>query len=181
MSNSPHLQLPFLAAAQAQKHVSVNEALNALDAIVQLAVIEQNLAQPPASPGQGDRYIVAAGATGDWATHETQVASYNDGAWQFYQPQTGWIAWIEDEEKQYIFKNTMWQSLNAVTSSSGATTELHVTEEELTVSGASIDSTIVIPDRAVVFGVSTRTTETVTGATSYDCGISGELGKFGSS
>ncbi len=181
MSNSTHLQLPFLAAAQAQKHVSVNEALTALDAIVQLAVIDRNLAQPPASPSEGDRYIVAAGASGDWATHEAQVASYNDGSWQFYQPQTGWIAWVEAEEKQYNFKNAMWQAVNSASSPSGATTELHVIEEELTLSGASNDSTIVIPDRAVVFGVSTRTTEAVTGAASYDCGISGEVAKFGAS
>ncbi|MEO9649063.1 MAG: hypothetical protein ABJG04_03490, partial [Roseobacter sp.] len=55
-------------------------------------------------------------------------------------------------------------------------------EEELTgLSGASVDTSIVIPNRAIVFGVSTRTSTTITGATSYDCGISGEISKFGGS
>jgi hypothetical protein len=42
-------------------------------------------------------------------------------------------------------------------------------------------TTIVIPNRAIVIGVSTRTTETVTGATSYDCGTASEPSKFGGS
>ena len=59
--------LPYLAAAQAQKHVTHNEALRRLDAVVQLAVLDATLAAPPASPDEGDRYIVAASATGAWA------------------------------------------------------------------------------------------------------------------
>lgn len=45
--------------------------------------------------------------------------------------------------------------------------------------GASVDSTILIPDRATVLGVSTRTVTAVTGATAYDCGIDGEPAMFG--
>lgn len=40
-------------------------------------------------------------------------------------------------------------------------------------------STVVIPARAIVLGVSTRTTQAVTGASSYSCGVAGEAGKFG--
>lgn len=189
MSSSTHLQLNFLAANQAQKHVSVNEALIVLDAVVQLAVLDQDLTQPPGSPAEGERYIIAAGATGAWATHDAQITSYTDGLWQFYQPKSGWVAWVEDEEMQYIFKNSVWQEIGSasaqspvkVSSASGATTELLVIEEELTLNGATTDSTIVIPDRSVVLGVSTRTTENITGAASYDCGISGEVAKFGGS
>jgi hypothetical protein len=46
-------------------------------------------------------------------------------------------------------------------------------------SGTSVDSSIQIPDRSILLGVSTRTATTVTGATSYDCGIVGETDKFG--
>ena len=61
-----NLLLPFLSAGQAQKHVTVNESLRMLDGIVQLAVKDANLADPPASPSDGDRYIVPAAATGAW-------------------------------------------------------------------------------------------------------------------
>ena len=39
MAESKNLQLPFLTAAQAHKHVTVNESLLRLDALVQLSVV----------------------------------------------------------------------------------------------------------------------------------------------
>ncbi len=71
---STHLLLPYLLAAQAQKHVTVNEALRLLDGLVQLAVLDRHLTTPPASPADGDRYIVASGATGAWAGWDLNVA-----------------------------------------------------------------------------------------------------------
>jgi uncharacterized protein DUF2793 len=93
MTNTPNLALPYLAAAQAQKHVTVNEALDHLDGLVQLSVISTNLTAPPASPAEGDRYIVAASATGAWAGWDDSVAHFSGGVWLRMIPQTGWIAW----------------------------------------------------------------------------------------
>ena len=59
-----HLALPYIMAAQAQKHVTHNEALRLLDAMLQLAVLDRDLTAPPANPADGDRHIVASGATG---------------------------------------------------------------------------------------------------------------------
>jgi Protein of unknown function (DUF2793) len=67
MTSTPHLGLPLIAAAQAQKHVTHNEALFGLDALVHLAVRDRDLATPPAEPDDGDRYIVPVGAVGAWA------------------------------------------------------------------------------------------------------------------
>ncbi|MEP1932763.1 MAG: hypothetical protein ABJJ37_15930 [Roseibium sp.] len=65
---------------------------------------------------------------------------------------------------------------------SGAQSRMCTVEEELTgLSGASVDTSIVIPNRAVVWCVSTRTSTAITGAASYDCGIAGETSKFGGS
>ena len=89
---SIHLGLPYLAAAQAQKHVTHNEALRRLDAVVQLAVIDR-LAAPPGSPEEGDRYIVDASATGAWVGHDGDIAAFIDGAWAFFVTLPGWIAY----------------------------------------------------------------------------------------
>ena len=89
---SLHLKLPYLAAAQAQKHVTHNEALRRLDSLVQLAVSDSSLTDPPATPEEGDRYIVASGGSGDWAGHDGDLASYVDGAWDFDTPEDGWLA-----------------------------------------------------------------------------------------
>jgi uncharacterized protein DUF2793 len=93
MTNTPNLALPYLAAAQAQKHVTVNEALDHLDGLVQLSVISSSLTAPPASPTDGDRYIVVASATGAWTGWDDSVAHFSGGAWLRMIPQTGWIAW----------------------------------------------------------------------------------------
>jgi hypothetical protein len=52
-------QLPLIASNQAQKHITHNEALVKVDALIQLAVISQTLTSPPGSPAEGDRYIIA--------------------------------------------------------------------------------------------------------------------------
>ena len=67
MDTTDNLGLPYLAAAQAQKHVTHNEALRALDALVHLMVLDKDLSAPPGSPTAGDRYIVGAGPTGAWS------------------------------------------------------------------------------------------------------------------
>ncbi len=192
---TPNLALPLLAAAQAQKHVTVNEALSRLDGLVQISVKNRNLTAPPASPVEGDRYIVAAGATGAWAGWDGEVVLFSGGAWLRLAPQEGWRVWIEDEGVLVVRTGGAWLTLDAVLNllvrgpavevvrgPNGSSIGLHVDEELLSgLSGASVTSTIAIPDRAIVLAVSTRTVTAVTGATSYDCGIAGEPAKFGGS
>src|SRR5215470_11814192 len=105
---TPNLGLPQLAADQAQKHVTVNEALYDLDALVQLAVLDRSLAAPPGSPAEGARYIVAASPTGAWAGQAGKVAAYQDGAWAFYAPLEGWLAWVSDEDTLYVWNGSTW-------------------------------------------------------------------------
>ena len=80
MSQSPNLALPYILAAQAQKHVTHNEAVRSLDALVHLTVLDRTRTAPPASPMDGDRHLVAASPTGAWADKATQIAAYQDGA-----------------------------------------------------------------------------------------------------
>jgi hypothetical protein len=105
---TPNLALPQLAADQAQKHVTVNEALLGLDALVQLAVLDRDLAAPPGSPAQGVRYLVAADPTGAWDGHENHIAVFLDGAWRFFVPNVGWLAWIADEAALLAWNGSAW-------------------------------------------------------------------------
>ncbi|MBD3768943.1 MAG: DUF2793 domain-containing protein [Rhodobacterales bacterium] len=67
MDFSAHLGLPYLQPSQAQKHVTVNEALERIDALVQLSVISCPTDVAGLSPTEGDRYIVPASATAAWS------------------------------------------------------------------------------------------------------------------
>lgn len=109
MQTTPNLDLPFLMPAQAQKHVTHNDALAMLDAVVQLGVASRQLAAPPADPGEGLRHIVAEGASGAWAGAEAgSLAVFHDGAWRLHAPRTGWIAWIADEGQALVFDGGGW-------------------------------------------------------------------------
>ena len=106
--NTPNLSLPYLAGSQAQKHVTHNEALRMLDALVQISLLDRDLGLPPPSPANGDRYLVAAPASGAWAGQAGSIAAWQDGAWSFFAPGTGWLAWIADEKKLLAFDGTGW-------------------------------------------------------------------------
>jgi hypothetical protein len=108
MSDSTRLRLPYLAAAQSQKHVTHNDALQVLDALVHLAVIERDRAAPPASPAEGDRYLVGAAPTGAFAGQAGRLAAFEDGAWRFHQPRPGWLAYVVGEQTLRLFDGAAW-------------------------------------------------------------------------
>lgn len=190
---SPRLGLPYLAASQAQKHVIVNEALMRLDGLVQTAVESRAAAVQPASPADGALYILPGGATGSvWASQpEGAVMRFEAGGWAPLAVGEGHLAWVKDEALAVVWDGGAWSEFPAsvaiapsrtlVASPGGAGIGMEVREQEVAVSGATTSTGIVIPARAIVLAVSTRTTQAITGASSYSCGISGEAGKFGSS
>ena len=108
MDFSPRLALPYLLPNQAQKHVTHNEALRQLDALVQLSVRDRDLPTPPTAPDEGQCWLVAAGAGGAWAGHEDEIAAWQDGAWAFLVPGPGWRAWVLDEGVLCVWTGTAW-------------------------------------------------------------------------
>jgi hypothetical protein len=110
---SPLLKLPYILPAQAQKHVTHNEALRLLDIIVQLAVISRSETSPPATPTLGDRFIVRAPATGAWAGQATRLAFYGEAGWEFIQPLAGWQALVRDTGELVAFDGSVWAPAGA--------------------------------------------------------------------
>jgi hypothetical protein len=103
-----NLALPQILSAQAQKHVTHNDALRLLDGMVQIGVLSRVLTAPPGSPTEGDRYIVASGATGLWAGWDLNVAFWTDGAWLRLVPRRGWVAWSVADAGLYVWNGTAW-------------------------------------------------------------------------
>jgi hypothetical protein len=97
MLNTPNLSLPYIDVNAAQREVVHNEAIRGLDALVQLAVLDRDLTAPPGSPSDGQRWLVAASPTGAWSGHAADIAGWQDGAWRFYTPRTGWLVYVVDE------------------------------------------------------------------------------------
>lgn len=109
MDNTPNLNLPYILPSQAQKHVTHNEALRMLDALVQLSVISQTVSTPPASVSEGDRYLLPLGVSGRWSGHAGHVALYIDGDWLFCVPQSGWQAFVREQRLMLVFDGLSWK------------------------------------------------------------------------
>ncbi|MEQ9144372.1 MAG: DUF2793 domain-containing protein [Parvibaculaceae bacterium] len=184
MSDSIHLGLPFLQAAQAQKHVTVNDALLRLDALVHLAVESDSETVPPVSPAEGARWIVGPGATGDWTGRDGEVAAWLDGAWMFFTPRAGWRALVTALGEERLHDGTAWRAGSDATtvalSPNGASARFSILEVDHGVSaGAANDTALVIPDRAIVFGVTGRVLAEVTGPSSWTLGVAADPARYG--
>lgn len=106
------LDLPLLAAAQAQKHVTHNEALVALDALVHLSVIDRR-AVPPSAPLEGDRHLVDTSPSGVWTGQAGRVALFQDGGWRFLSPRAGCVAWVAADDVPLVHDGSTWTDLKA--------------------------------------------------------------------
>jgi Protein of unknown function (DUF2793) len=90
---SDRLKLPLLAAAQAQKEQTHNEALALADIAVQAVVQSVAPASVPASPAIGQCWIVSASPSGAWAGNAGAIAAWTSGGWRFVAPFEGMMAW----------------------------------------------------------------------------------------
>ena len=97
----------------------INPDFARLDALGALHVLSAVLATPPGSPAAGDRYIVAATATGAWAGQETKIARYHS-SWEFYAPPTGLLAFDGGSSRLFRFTGSVWKTVPGITDSVSA-------------------------------------------------------------
>lgn len=105
-----NLALPHILSARAQKHVTHNEALRRLDGIVQM-VVQAEASTPPVSPVEGQCHAVGASPTGIWSGKTGKLALFEDGAWIYLTPRTGWVGWFVDAGRQKIWTGSLWADL----------------------------------------------------------------------
>lgn len=119
-STTPRLGLPMLFTGQAQKEAYVNEAHSLIDAVTQCAV-EGSASVPPASPVNGTNWLIAAGATGDWAGQDGKIGCYQSGNWMFVAPFDG-LSIFNRSTHQFIHYSGSWCTPASVIAPSGGST-----------------------------------------------------------
>ncbi|MDE2040721.1 MAG: DUF2793 domain-containing protein, partial [Elusimicrobia bacterium] len=102
-----------------QSGSTVQQELNRLDGVTQLAVISSTVSTPPASPAQGDSYLVPAGASGVWAAQVNAVAVWQYGAWAYYAPKNGWVAFDTSAGYLKVYNSTAAAWVIAAAGASG--------------------------------------------------------------
>jgi hypothetical protein len=84
-------QLPFMAVAQAQKEMTLNEALLTMDALLH-PVVEAELSVPPTitqGTQHGKCWLVAAVPSGVWNDKSAHIAYWTGFGWRYYPPVEG--------------------------------------------------------------------------------------------
>lgn len=146
MTDTVHLGMPFIEGSQAQKHVTHNEALRILDAVVQIGVLNADQTIPPLTPADGDRHIVASGATGAWAGYADAVAVYEDGVWRFLTPKLGWCAWSDADGALLVYDGAAWINVAGAGTMSGSIAQLGINDI------ASAPNLLTVRSNAALFG-----------------------------
>ncbi len=182
MTDTTQLGLPLLQAAQAQKHVTVNEALARLDGLVLLTIQSQSLATPPVVAVEGNCYGVPLGGVNEWAGQDGKLAIVRNGGWDFATPKRGWRALILDEGTQALHDGANWRSGMVTLSSHNAGMGLKVAEIDHVIGAGTVSTTAnLIPPNAVMIGATARVTAAITGTlASWQLGNPGAVGRYGS-
>lgn len=182
MAETYHFALPLLAAAQAQKHVTVNEALARLDALAALRVVSASVSTPPANPADGESYIVPASASGAWQGQGGRIALWANGGWAFVAAKPGWAAWNQASESVWRYDGGAWQDEAVVVRPTGAATGMGIVELDHSIAaGATSTTANVIPAHSLVLGVTARVTAEITGPNSgatWKLGVPGAANRY---
>ena len=85
------------------------------------ATCEGEAGTPPASPVEGEAWIVASGASGDWAGEEGKLAAFQSGTWLFVSPKDG-MRLFDRATGQVLLYNGGWQRPATPVEPSGGST-----------------------------------------------------------
>jgi len=180
MAETGRFGLPLLEAAQAQKHVTMNEALARADALAAARAEAVGATVPPGSPAEGDLYALGASATGAWTGQDGRLALWLNGGWDYTDPFAGQALWDAATGAVMRYDGTAWREGPVAMSAGGAVTGSVIVETDHTISaGASSTTAVIIPDKAVVIGVSARVTGAIGGAASWSLGVAGAPDRYG--
>lgn len=111
--SSARLDLPYLQAGQMQKHVTLNEALTRLDALVQCAAVSRTVSEQPETADEGALYILPGNAEGaTWSGMAAgSLARFEAGAWRLVEAAPGARVFILDEQRLVVLGEAGWTDL----------------------------------------------------------------------
>lgn len=109
MTTTAKLGLTDIVEAQAGADIRVNGNMRIIDTLLNALIIDRDLSAPPGSPTEGDTYIVAGSATGDWLGQEGDIAYFNGSVWKFFTPYEGVVVRVADENIRIEYDGTNWQ------------------------------------------------------------------------
>lgn len=180
-SETARLQMALVQPAQAQKHVTVNEALMRLDASVNLVIESASQVNPPETVLDGQCWAVPGQAQGAWSGQGGRLAFGSNGGWVFLPPRRGMRAFVADRGVEAIHNGLDWVVGAMSLGVSGAGMMVGMAEDEVVITaGTTVISAAFIPAGAMVIGAVARVTAPLTGTlTGWRMGTAGATNRFG--
>lgn len=114
-----NLNLSLLYSHQAQKEITINEALIKIDALLNSGAKSNGINIPPIEPTSGDMYIVGTEPQGVWGNNPNEIAYYYFNQWYFVQPKVGNLMWVNDQEDIFYYKNDCWHPYKGLLRANG--------------------------------------------------------------
>lgn len=130
MPQTPRLALPLISAGQAQKDVTHNEAILALDRLIALVVVSDSAVVPPASPADGEAWIVPPAGAAAWGHAAGTLMHRCSSAWIAEPPRDGQMALLAGTGHVLVYAGA-WHAVHRI----GAATAI-----ALPSGGTTIDS-----------------------------------------
>jgi len=107
---SPRLRLPYVQANQAQKHITLNECLWRLDALIQIGLESRSLDEPPLEAVEGSCWLIPpGGGAGDWSGRTAGTIVRRDAdQWIDEAMPVGAVAFVADETRLIVLTASGW-------------------------------------------------------------------------
>ena len=103
-----NLVMPMIQPAQAQKHITHNEALLVLDGAVQLCLEAVGQNDPPAIFADGQIWAVGPAPTAGWTGQAGTLAMRASAGWLHITPREGWRAWDRASDSLRVYRDGQW-------------------------------------------------------------------------
>lgn len=155
MSTEPFFStLNVLAEAQANGHVTFNEAMYLFSVLTRRGVNSRTTTAQPGAPTNGDAYIIPTGATGtDWSGEDGKIGYYVESVWKFIPPKEGMSVHVNDEDLDVKYSGSAWIAQTGGTVVSDITASTTQTQGQGALTGyvneigtcANEDDTVTLP------------------------------------
>lgn len=180
-NDTARLEMPLLQPAQAQKHVTVNEALLRLDGMVNLVLQSVDLSAPPFGATEGQCWGVPGEAQGEWAGQGGRIAVAANGGWVFLPASAGMRGFILDRGLEAVHDGSRWIAGALTLGGQGSGLIAGMAEDEIAVGqGMRITTLVTIPAGVMVIGAVARVVEPLGGSlTGWRLGSDGAEDRFG--
>lgn len=120
--DSPRIGIELMESGEAQPHITFNDFVLRTDALIIpfLAGYPADVNPVVNDPSEGDLFIVPTGGEGDWDNQDGELAYYQNAAWEFISPATGWMVHPPAQAAYYLYRyspivytGSAWININA--------------------------------------------------------------------